>query len=140
LRKPERLILRVEGRTPNDDPATFRIKFAGSFQALGENEQTDAPAEPKVASGSDSDVRVNSVGTIIQVKPKPTPKETVAETKQIEKSVADETKAKNRKKLIRKMSFSKSASKQIRKNRLSPKRMRKIKMNEISKSAKQETK
>src|SRR5690348_3636063 len=31
LRKPEKLILRVQGRTPGDDPATFRIKFAGSF-------------------------------------------------------------------------------------------------------------
>jgi hypothetical protein len=101
LRKPERLILRVEGRTPNDDPATFRIKFAGSFQALSENEQTDAPAEPKVASGSDSDIRVNSVGTIIHVKPKPTPqpKETVAETKPIEKSVANETKTEESKKV-----------------------------------------
>jgi hypothetical protein len=99
LRKPERLILRVEGRTPNDDPATFRIKFAGSFQALGENEQPDAPDEPKVASRSDSDVRVNSVGTIIQVKPKSTPRETVAETKQIKKSVADETKAEESKKV-----------------------------------------
>ncbi len=100
LRKPERLILRVEGRTPNDEAATFRIKFAGSFQALNENEQTDAPAEPKVASGANSDVRVNSVGTIVQVRPKPTPqpKETIAETKPIEKSVAEETKAEESKK------------------------------------------
>ncbi|GIU82440.1 MAG: hypothetical protein KatS3mg006_1504 [Pyrinomonadaceae bacterium] len=33
LRKPETLLLRIEGRTPNDNPAKFRIKFAGSFIA-----------------------------------------------------------------------------------------------------------
>ncbi|MDQ6786853.1 MAG: hypothetical protein M3033_08595, partial [Acidobacteriota bacterium] len=31
LRKPEKLILRVEGRTPNDEAATYSLKFAGSF-------------------------------------------------------------------------------------------------------------
>src|SRR6187431_2922568 len=31
LRQPQKLILRIEGKTPTDDPATFRIKFAGSF-------------------------------------------------------------------------------------------------------------
>ncbi len=34
LRKSERLLLRVEGRTPNDSPAQFYIKFAGSFIVL----------------------------------------------------------------------------------------------------------
>src|SRR3954465_6888113 len=29
LRKPEKLILRIQGRSPNDDPADFQIKFAG---------------------------------------------------------------------------------------------------------------
>jgi hypothetical protein len=41
LRQPEKLLLRIEGRSPNDDPATFRIKFAGSFEpmkAVAENE------------------------------------------------------------------------------------------------------
>lgn len=42
LRKPEKLLLRIEGRTPNDNPARFRIKFAGSFIAressISENE------------------------------------------------------------------------------------------------------
>lgn len=73
LRKPEKLILRIQGRTPNDDPATFTIKFAGSFApapALAENE---IPEKPEVKSEIESGVRVNSVGTIIEVKPKPTP-------------------------------------------------------------------
>ena len=72
FRKPEKLILRVEGRTPNDNPATFRIKFAGTFVAAADV-KSDEPPLPEVASSSQSDVRVNSVGTIIEVKPKPTP-------------------------------------------------------------------
>lgn len=44
LRRPAKLILRVQGRTPNDEPANFRIKFAGSFIASREQEPEDAPA------------------------------------------------------------------------------------------------
>lgn len=82
FRKPEKLILRVEGRTPNDDPATFQVKFEGSFLAMAatrKSDQVNAP-EVKEETESESEVKVNSVGTIIEVKPKPTPtpKETVA--------------------------------------------------------------
>lgn len=79
LRKPEKLILRVQGRSPNDGAATFNLKFAGSF-APAESGADEAGA-PEVKSENKSDVIVNSVGTIIGVKPKPTPapKETVAE-------------------------------------------------------------
>lgn len=83
LRKPEKLILRVQGRTPNDNPATLRIKFAGSFVALQKTE-TDEPKLPEVKVNENSEVRVNSVGTIIEARPKPTPapraKETAAKT------------------------------------------------------------
>ncbi|HEY8561528.1 MAG TPA: hypothetical protein VIL74_14225 [Pyrinomonadaceae bacterium] len=78
LRQPLKLILRVEGRTPTDEPATFRIKFAGSFQAVAATPETEEPKQPEVASNQDSDVRVNSVGTIIEVKPKATPTPAVA--------------------------------------------------------------
>lgn len=79
LRKPERLLLRVAGRTPNDDPATFRIKFAGSFVAAIEG--AEIPNAPTVSSISESGIRVNSVGTIVAVVPKaaPSPIEPVAE-------------------------------------------------------------
>jgi hypothetical protein len=73
LRQPQRLILRVEGRTPTDEPAAFRIKFAGSFQAAAPSAETEESKQPEVTSNTESDVRVNSVGTIIEVKPKPTP-------------------------------------------------------------------
>ena len=75
LRKPERMILRIEGRTPNDDPATFRIKFGGSFIALTPQKVDDAPTVAKAGS-DEPGVKVNSVGTIVAVipKPRPTPK------------------------------------------------------------------
>lgn len=82
LRQPAKLILRVEGRTPNDDAATFQIKFAGSFVAANAADSTEVET-PVVKSDNQTDVRVNSVGTIIEIKPKPTPapKEVIAETK-----------------------------------------------------------
>jgi hypothetical protein len=71
LRKPERLILRIQGRTPNDEPATFQIKFAGSFIAVKERAAVEEPtiAREETRTGS----QVNSVGTIVALPPKPTP-------------------------------------------------------------------
>lgn len=89
LRKPEKLLLRVEGRSPNDDPATFRIKFAGSFVAAAGGPETGAPEMPEIKAENESGVRVNSVGTIIEVipKPKPTPRVTIAKVEPPEKEV-----------------------------------------------------
>lgn len=73
LRKPEKLILRIEGRSPNDDSASYSIKFSGSFQTVVANPSVEQPKTPEVKSSNDSDVRVNSVGTIIERRPTPTP-------------------------------------------------------------------
>jgi hypothetical protein len=73
LRKPEKMILRVQGRTPGDDPATFRIKFAGSFVASTLPEPAGEPELPKLTARSETGIRVNSVGTIVEVIPKATP-------------------------------------------------------------------
>ena len=73
FRQPEKVILRVEGRTPNDDPAEFQIKFAGGFEAAEPTEAPEAPRVSRAALESDSGVKVNSVGTIIAVAPKPKP-------------------------------------------------------------------
>lgn len=73
VRQPVRLLLRIEGKTPTDDPATYRIKFAGSFKPLSASavaEVSDPVVKPRTG---DSDVKVNSVGTIVEVRPKPTP-------------------------------------------------------------------
>lgn len=71
LRKGERLLLRIEGRSPNDDPAMFRVKFGGSFIAISGGKQEDAPTiqDGDIGSG----IRVNSVGTIVAVMPKTQP-------------------------------------------------------------------
>lgn len=85
LRQPQKLILRVEGRTPTDDAATFRIKFAGSFAPAEAVAESDESKQPEVKRNDEGDIRVNSVGTIIEVKPKPTPKKTVAVTEEPKK-------------------------------------------------------
>ncbi len=95
LRQPQKLILRIEGKSPTDEPATFRIKFAGSFEAMtGTTAETDETNEPEVKTDKTGEVRVNSVGTIIEVKPKPTPKPktTTAKVEKEETKKVEETK------------------------------------------------
>lgn len=94
LRKPERLILRIQGRTPNDDPATYTIKFAGSFQPVLNVAEIEQPKPPEVQRENQSDVIVNSVGTIIGVKPKPAPPETVAKAEEEPKVEVEEKEVK----------------------------------------------
>lgn len=72
LRKSERLILRIQGRSPNDDPATFRIKFGGSFVAITDQKEEAPPTIEK--TDIDSKTRVNSVGTIVAIPPSPAAK------------------------------------------------------------------
>jgi hypothetical protein len=90
FRKPEKLILRIEGRTPNDDAATFKIKFAGSFVAAADV-KFEEPLLPEVTSANQTDVRVNSVGTIIEIKPKPvsSPIETAAKNNNSKETVKE---------------------------------------------------
>lgn len=65
LRKPEKLLLRIQGRTPGDEAATYRIKFAGSFVASMNSGGRDEPPLPRVTAREEGTERVNSVGTII---------------------------------------------------------------------------
>jgi hypothetical protein len=67
------LILRIQGRTPGDEAASFRIKFAGSFVASTQTEAPAEPALPSLTAKNDSGIKVNSVGTIVAVIPKATP-------------------------------------------------------------------
>lgn len=48
LRKPEKLLIRIQGRATNDEPAKFRLKFAGSFLAVNEAEAAPVPELPSV--------------------------------------------------------------------------------------------
>lgn len=80
------LILRVEARTPNDDPGTYRITFAGSFQPFtgGIPVAENAPAETEPDKRDDKNVqRLSSVGATI---PRP-PGEVVEEPKVAEAPV-----------------------------------------------------
>ncbi|MGI8556430.1 MAG: hypothetical protein ACR2LT_08765 [Pyrinomonadaceae bacterium] len=87
LRQPLKLILRVQGRTPDDNPATFQIKFAGSFATYQGGAETEASPLPEVKSKEKGEVRVNSVGTIIEPKKEETTaeKEKAAEAEQTER-------------------------------------------------------
>ena len=102
LRKPEKILMRIQGRSPNDDPATFKIKFAGGFIASSETESDNAPKMPEVKKENDSGIVVNSVGTIISIKPKPTPqpRETVIAKVEPKKSEAVEEKPENEPKKV----------------------------------------
>lgn len=99
LRKPEKLLLRVQGRSPNDDAAAFKIKFAGSFVAAKDSDGATEPALPEIKLDNVSGIRVNSVGTILERIPKavPSPKEITLEAKSDEnadqnaKKVTEET-------------------------------------------------
>lgn len=69
LRQQEDLLLRVEGRTPNDDNATYQIRFGGSFAPitsgpLAEHEDQTQPATAGEASGREGR-RVSSAGARI---------------------------------------------------------------------------
>lgn len=75
LRLPSRLILRVQGRTPGDEPATYKITFSGAFRAISAAAGSAMPRapEPKVsASQTGEGLRATSTGQIVE-KPKPTP-------------------------------------------------------------------
>ncbi len=47
LRKQEKLLLRIQGRTPNDEPGRYQIKFAGGFIAAG-SDVVIPPEPPRV--------------------------------------------------------------------------------------------
>lgn len=86
LRKQEDLILRVEGRTPNDDEAAYRLRFGGSFEPITAGplaEHEDAAQAATTAEASRQGVRrVTATGARIDEppaevaeapKPEPTP-------------------------------------------------------------------
>lgn len=76
LRRRESLILRVEGRTPNDDDATYKIRFSGSFEPIsggviltGVEKQTTENEGPPSRTGSRKGTRVSSSGARIEEPP-----------------------------------------------------------------------
>lgn len=96
LRKRESLILRIEGRTPNDDEGTYRLYFGGSFEPIdtvsqvtdneGATTETTTPGGKSGKKGR----RVTSVGARIDEPPQaevaaaPAPEPTPVESTQPE--------------------------------------------------------
>ena len=81
------VILRVEARTPNDDPGTYRITLGGSFQPFsgGIPVAENAPTETEPDKRDDNNVqRLSSVGATI---PKPPGEVAVEEPKPAETEV-----------------------------------------------------
>lgn len=79
LRRREDLILRIEARSPNDDPGTYRLYFGGSFEPI--------PGGPDIAEAETPEIetaptpgtkRVSSVGARI-AEPEPPVKEVAAQ-------------------------------------------------------------
>ena len=75
FRKREQIVLRIEGRSLTNDPATYHIAFSGSFAAASGLPAQLPDDEPKVAEKSNPNAvaRVNSAGTIIEVLEPPKP-------------------------------------------------------------------
>lgn len=82
LRRREDLILRVEARSPNDDPGTYRLYFGGSFEPIpggpdiAEAETAETETTEPVVTGRNTK-RVSSVGARI-AEPEPPVKEVAA--------------------------------------------------------------
>ncbi|MEP6946752.1 MAG: hypothetical protein ABJA02_12605 [Acidobacteriota bacterium] len=66
LRKGERLLLRIQGRSPDDFPAAYTIKFAGSFVALEPDRRNGNPGVPKVSGDDAEGARLNSIGSVVE--------------------------------------------------------------------------
>jgi hypothetical protein len=85
LRRQEDLILRVEGRTPDDDDASYSVRFGGAFEPItsGPLAEHEDAIQPALAAGtSKGGRRVSAVGARIDEppsevaetpKPEPTP-------------------------------------------------------------------
>lgn len=95
LRRREDLIVRVQARTPNDDPGTYRLRFGGAFQPITSGPLFDAAeamrsqmATQETASTPGTGRRVTSAGARIEEPPAevaaaPTPEPTPAESPEV---------------------------------------------------------
>jgi hypothetical protein len=96
FRQRTQVVMRVEGRTPNDEAASYRINFSGSFAAATDLPQPPEDLEPKMSGKTSSKAvaRVNSAGAIIEVlEPKKQPEAEKTETEKAETEPAKETPA-----------------------------------------------
>lgn len=71
LRRRESIILRVEARSANDDPGSYRIRFSGGFEPLAATTDVPENVEPTVSeTARDRNARrVNSAGARLNEEP-----------------------------------------------------------------------
>ena len=95
FRSRQILILRVEARSPDDDPGSYRISFGGSFHpfsgGIAVAENTESTSE---STTSGSGRRLSSVGATIPGPPEPKAEEAKTEEKPPETGPPKETEAK----------------------------------------------
>ncbi len=136
LRKRENLILRIEGRTPNDDEGTYRLYFGGAFEPIttepliAENERaTIQPTIPGVKSGKKGR-RVSSVGARIEEPPSaevaaaPTPEPSPVEPSQPEETKTEKPKTESTRSEVTKTEVTKAPARTARARRPPSRRTR----------------
>lgn len=91
----EALILRVEGRTPNDDDGTFRIRFEGAFEPIGSDVPDPELIVPTISATTvQKGRRVTSTGARIEEpEPEPQPATTAESESTTPATVTPETPA-----------------------------------------------
>lgn len=90
LRQPEKLLIRIQGRTPNDEPAKFRLKFAGSFLAVNESDASPVPELPTVPKPviEEKPVEIARAGEVEPAEPKESPRSENAQSVPAESRVS----------------------------------------------------
>jgi hypothetical protein len=94
FRQRIQVVMRIEGRTPSDETASYSINFSGSFAAAADLPQPPEDLDPKTSGKASSETvaRVNSAGAIVEVlEPKKLPETAKAETEKSEPEPAKET-------------------------------------------------
>lgn len=102
LRKREDMIIRVEARTPNDDPGNYRLRFGGAFEPITSGPLFDAAQAARVEPSVSEPItgtgrRVTSAGARIEEPPEvaaaptpePTPEPTPAQVSPTEPPVEE---------------------------------------------------
>ena len=72
LRLHEKLILRVEAKSANDDPGRYQIHFAGTFEPIADAGEAPTPPTVEAKPNSTNRRRVTTAGEVI-IEPEPEP-------------------------------------------------------------------
>ncbi len=88
LRKEEKLLLRIQGRTPNDEAAEYRVRFGGSFVALKPRKEE---AEPTIEAVNEPATGNTRKKTVVQAKEPESVKRETASTSRDPRSLPEKS-------------------------------------------------